>query len=104
MANDLVPIAPTPDHQQALAFCIELFRRAPLGGTVHVRGVPEPNDKRPAVNRHFALDAMFPENLRGFLEECRSERRAAYVLPGLVRPGGTKKGDVQSLTAVCIDF
>lgn len=74
------------------------------GLLLHFRGVPEPKDNRGSKNLHYALDQDFPSTLRGYLEWCNVDSRAAYVLPGVVKPGGTGKADVLSLPCILIDF
>lgn len=92
-----------PDVSQALAFFSALFPDS-SGALLHFRGVPEPKDGRPAKNLHYALDKDFPATLKGFLDWCNIDQRAAYVLPAIVRPGGTGKADVLSLPCILIDF
>src|SRR6185312_10210286 len=91
----------TPDAQQALSFFTALF---PSGGTVHFRSVPEPKDGRTPQNHHYALDQHFPGVLADFLAFCAAERRAAFFLPGTVKPGATGKDGVLSLPAVLADL
>lgn len=92
-----------PDAKQALAFFAALYPSG-RGEIVHFRGVPEPRDGRHPHNLHYALDEHFSDNVRGFLDWCRAESRAAFFLPGTVRGAGTGKADVESLPAILIDF
>ena len=90
-----------PDTDEALRFFAALFGD---GGLVHFRSVAEPADGRVAQNHHYELNSSFEETLRGWLEWCEVDQRAAYFLPGLVSPGGTGKDAVISLPAVVVDF
>jgi hypothetical protein len=92
-----------PDYKAALTFFATLYP-AGRGEIIHFRGVPEPKDGRPPHNLHYALDEHFADNLRGFLDWCKADRRAAFFLPGTVQGAGTGKKDVLSLPAVLIDF
>jgi hypothetical protein len=92
-----------PDVKQALTFFATLFAQE-RGSVVHFRGVAEPADGRTQQNLHYTLDENFTENVRGFLEWCQVDQRAAFFLPGIVRGNGTGKADVLSLPAVLVDF
>jgi hypothetical protein len=90
-----------PDVNQALAYFTALF---PSGGLIHMRSVAEPKDGRPSNNHHYQIDAGFRATLAEFLTYCQVDQRAAYVLPGTVKPAGTGKADVLTLPAALVDF
>jgi hypothetical protein len=92
-----------PDYKAALTFFATLYPVG-RGEIIHFRGVPEPKDSRPPHNSHYALDENFEENVRGYLDWCRVDGRAAFFLPGTVQGAGTGKKDVLSLPAVLVDF
>jgi len=92
-----------PDVKQALTFFATLYPQG-RGEIVHFRGVPEPKDSRHPHNLHYALDEHFSDNVRGFLDWCRVDQRAAFFLPGTMRGNGTGKADVLSLPAILVDF
>lgn len=92
-----------PDHKAALTFFATLYPTG-RGEIIHFRGVPEPKDGRPPHNLHYALDEHFADNVRGFLDWCKADRRAAFFLPGVVQGNGTGKKDVLSLPAIVVDF
>lgn len=97
----------TPDPAMARAFFEALF---PAGAMLHFRAVPEPartdagGQKEPPRNLHYLNDDTFPTTVAGFLDWCLVDRRAAFFLPGVVKPGGTGKADVLSLPAIVVDF
>ena len=91
-----------PDATTALAFLLTLFPEP--GGTLHLRAVAEPHDGRTSINHHYALDSTFERNFTEWLEWAEGDERAAFFLPGLVTPNGTKKEDVLSLTSILVDF
>ena len=62
------------------------------------------DDERSPTSHHYEFGPGFSEQLRNFLKHCAEERRAAFVLPGYVKPKGTQPQDVLSLPAVLIDF
>lgn len=93
--------APVPNVKDALAFFAALFSHQ---GCIHFRSVPEPKDERRPVNHHYMLDQGFKAVLGDFLAYCNVEQRAAFFLPGFVRPGGTGKADVLSLPTILVDF
>lgn len=97
----VVPVA--PDAAQAIAFFKVLFP-ARNGESVHMRAVPEPKDGRHPRNCHYALDENFDDNVRGFLDWCAVDGRAAFFLPGIVKGAGTGKADVLNLPAVLVDL
>lgn len=92
-----------PDYKAALSFFATLYPST-RGEIIHFRGVPEPKDGRPPHNLHYALDEHFADNLRGFLDWCKVDGRAAFFLPGTVQGAGTGKKDVLTLPAVLVDF
>ena len=92
-----------PDVQQAITFFAALYPTG-RGESIHFRGVPEPRDGRPPRNLHYALNEDFHDTLRGFLDWCAVDARAAFFLPGVVRGQGTHKEDVLSLPAILCDF
>lgn len=103
-AAPIVLAAPaTPDVAQAVAFFSALYPQQ-RGEIVHFRGVPEPKDARHPKNLHYTLDENFNDTLRGFLDWCNVDQRAAFFLPGTVRGAGTGKADVLSVPAILIDF
>lgn len=75
---------------------------------LHFRGVAEPQDGRTQHNLHYELGNAFPDTIKGFLDWCLLDRRAAFFLPGAVRIDqehkGTGKKDVVALTSVLADF
>lgn len=100
------PVA--PDYAQAVRFFDALYREH--GALIHFRAVPEPartgqdGKKEPPRNLHYLFDDNFADTLRGFLEWCAIDSRAAFFLPGVVTAGGTGKADVTQLPAVVVDF
>jgi hypothetical protein len=92
-----------PDHKAALTFFAALYPTG-RGEIIHFRGVPEPKDGRSPHNLHYALDEHFADNVSGFLDWCKADRRAAFFLPGVVQGAGTGKKDVLSLPAIVVDF
>lgn len=102
-APAVTPALVEADAKQAITFFATLYP-AGRGEIIHFRGVPEPKDGRPPQNLHYALDEHFSDNVRGFLDWCAVDGRAAFFLPGTMRGAGTKASDVESLPAVVIDF
>ena len=99
-------VAPQPlsdEARQAVDFLTKLFG-SDATGCVHFRAVPEPRDDRHPTNHHVTLGPAFAAGVEDFLAYCAVEERAAFFLPGIVRPGGTHKEDVESLPAILIDF
>jgi hypothetical protein len=90
-----------PDVADAIRYIGALF---PEQGLVHLRAVAEPRDGRPATNHHYQLDSSFADTIEGFLDYCAAESRAAYILPGYVKAGGTHKDAVDKLWSILVDL
>ena len=96
IANFTPPVE--PDLQQALACCHAARPMLHFRSSRRAEGRPHADQSPLRARRHV------PAETPDFLRYCYTESRAAFVLPGVVRPGGTGKADVLALPALCADF
>jgi len=92
-----------PKPEMAVKFFRALFGE-PRGQIVHIRAKLEAGGQHGAKNLHYPYNENFERTIASVLEYCSVEGRAAYFLPGFVKPNGTTKEDVLTLTSVLADF